>query len=185
MNTRSSILLLPPLLLLQLQVLLLIYSTTPIKAWTPRLSAHSGRFFHAHNNNNNKPGGMKSLKATENKSSEEDNNSDKNDGDTKNSTANEKKKKKTRTFLDQEYLSRLESLYDLDATTSSSSLLESLTDDEVVASTTSPGQSLLYGEKNVVVLGDWMEWEEGGSCIGDYCGDEAEVRFCVRVCIAC
>lgn len=104
---------------------------------------------------------------------------------------NNNNKKRTK-FLENEYLvGRLESLYDASAeAASSSSLLDSLTDD---VSSSSPGQSLLYGEKNVVVLGDWMEWEEGGSsCLGEYCGDdESEVSselysgvdcFCTILC---
>eukprot|EP00573_Skeletonema_grethae_P000897 CAMPEP_0201687998 /NCGR_PEP_ID=MMETSP0578-20130828/1799_1 /ASSEMBLY_ACC=CAM_ASM_000663 /TAXON_ID=267565 /ORGANISM="Skeletonema grethea, Strain CCMP 1804" /LENGTH=215 /DNA_ID=CAMNT_0048172187 /DNA_START=73 /DNA_END=720 /DNA_ORIENTATION=- len=175
-----------PTILLSLQLsLLLLFHSTLIQGWTPRLSAShssSGRFFHAHNSNSG--GGMKSLRATENNNQEDDviNASDGNDDDgcTNNINDKDKKKKKQRNkSLENEYLvARLESLYDASAAaaSSSSSLLESLTEDyhDQVSSSSSPGQSLLYGEENVVVLGDWMEWEEGGSCLGDYCGDESE-----------
>mmetsp|Transcript_1585 Transcript_1585/g.2550 ORF Transcript_1585/g.2550 Transcript_1585/m.2550 type:complete len:215 (+) Transcript_1585:70-714(+) len=159
-----------PLLLLSL----LLCHSTPIQAWTPRLVSHSnsGRFFHAHNTN--KGGGMKSLKATE--KNQEDNESNSSDNDNNNNNSNEKEKKKNEKFLEEEYLSRLERLYDASsAAAASSSLLESLKEDhDSVSSSSSPGQSLLYGEKQVVVLGDWMGWEEGGSCLGDYCGDDSE-----------
>ena len=181
----SSILVLLPLLLL-----LLLLSPT-INAWTPRLSAShfSGRFFHAHNT-----GGVKSLKATE-KNNQEDkndpNNDNNNSSNNNNNTADKDENKKKRTYLNAEYLSQLESLYDASAAVaSSSSLLESLTEDyhditstsnAVSSSSSSPGQSLLYGEKtNTIVLGDWMGWEEGGkshsSCLGENCGDDSEVR---------
>jgi len=129
---------------------------------------------------------MKSLRATE-KNGEDDvtNASDVSDDCSTNSIhSNNKDKKKTKKrnkSLEKEYLvAQLESLYDASAaataaTSSSSSLLESLTEDyDYDVSSSSPGESLLYGEKNVVVLGDWMGWEEGGSCLGDYCGDESE-----------
>jgi len=118
---------------------------------------------------------MKSLKATE--KNQEDNESNSSDNDNNNNNSNEKEKKKNEKFLEEEYLSRLERLYDASsAAAASSSLLESLTEDhDSVSSSSSPGQSLLYGEKQVVVLGDWMGWEEGGSCLGDYCGDDSEV----------
>ena len=132
---------------------------------------------------------MKSLRATE-KNQEDDvtNASDDNDDCSTNSIhSNNKDKKKTKKrnkSLEKEYLvAQLESLYDASAaataaTSSSSSLLESLTEDyDYDVSSSSPGESLLYGEKNVVVLGDWMGWEEGGSCLGDYCGDESEVSI--------
>ncbi len=134
---------------------------------------------------------MKSLRATE-KNGEDDvtNASDDNDDGSTNSihSNNKDKKKKTKKrnkSLEKEYLvAQLESLYDASAaaaaatTSSSSSLLESLTEDyDYDVSSSSPGESLLYGEKNVVVLGDWMGWEEGGSCLGDYCGDESEVSI--------
>jgi len=118
---------------------------------------------------------MKSLKATE--KNQEDNESNSSDNDNNNNNSNEKEKKKNEKFLEEEYLSRLERLYDASsaAAASSSSLLESLKEDhDSVSSSSSPGQSLLYGEKQVVVLGDWMGWEEGGSCLGDYCGDDSE-----------
>lgn len=129
---------------------------------------------------------MKSLRATEKNNQEEDVTNASDDNDDGGSTSDKKNKKRRNKSLENEYLvARLESLYDASAAavTSSSSLLESLTDeyydqdDVVSSSSSSPGQSLLYGEENVVVLGDWMEWEEGGSCLGDYCGDDSEVSI--------
>ena len=121
---------------------------------------------------------MKSLKATEKNQEDNESNSSDNDNNNTNNNRNEKEKKKNEKFLEEEYLSRLERLYDASsAAAASSSLLESMTEDHdsVSSSSSSPGQSLLYGEKQVVVLGDWMGWEEGGSCLGDYCGDDSEV----------
>eukprot|EP00577_Skeletonema_sp_RCC1716_P026320 CAMPEP_0113426312 /NCGR_PEP_ID=MMETSP0013_2-20120614/30658_1 /TAXON_ID=2843 ORGANISM="Skeletonema costatum, Strain 1716" /NCGR_SAMPLE_ID=MMETSP0013_2 /ASSEMBLY_ACC=CAM_ASM_000158 /LENGTH=158 /DNA_ID=CAMNT_0000314577 /DNA_START=37 /DNA_END=513 /DNA_ORIENTATION=+ /assembly_acc=CAM_ASM_000158 len=155
------------LIIMPLLLIILVCHSTPIQAWTPRLASHSGRFFHAHNTNNG--GGMKSLKATEKNQEDNESNSSDNENGT-NNNANEKEKKKNDKFLEEEYLSRLERLYDASsAAAASSSLLESLTEDYDNVSSSSPGQSLLYGEKQVVVLGDWMGWEEGGSCLGDYC----------------
>ena len=141
---------------------------------------------------------MMSLKATETNHPEEEdtsNNSKNNEDEFKHKDDNNQKKGGTY-LKTAEYLSQLESLYasssaaaatDLTSSSLSStySLLESLTEDH----THTPGQSLLYGEKiNTVVLGDWMEWEEGknsyssssssssSSCFGENCGDDSEVR---------
>lgn len=126
---------------------------------------------------------MKSLRATtknNNKNAEDDNNSKHNDNnnaagkdDVVEKTAkkkNGKKKRGRKLFWDDEYVSRLESLFDMDAPS------ESLAAGEDDAYDAFPGQ-----RKNVVVLGDWMEWEEGGaesrSCVGDSCGDDSEVSM--------
>jgi len=125
---------------------------------------------------------MKSLRATtknNNKNAEDDNNSKHNDNnnaagkdDVVEKTAkkkNGKKKRGRKLFWDDE-VSRLESLFDMDAPS------ESLAAGDDDAYDAFPGQ-----RKNVVVLGDWMEWEEGGaesrSCVGDSCGDESEVSM--------
>ena len=214
MNTptmsSSIILLIPPLLLL----LLILQS---IDAWTPRLSAShfnnsGGRFFPNAHGNTNTP---LSLKATENNHHpEEEDTTANNNSNEEHNNKDDNKKKKEGTYLTAEYLSQLESLYASSSSSSSSSssvavvvdsassssstysLLESLTEDHTdttmsLSTSSSPGQSLLYGEKiHTVVLGDWMEWEgevEGGknsysssssssSCFGENCGDDSEVR---------
>ena len=108
-------------LILPLLPLLLLLLLSTINAWTPRLSAShfSGRFFHAHNT-----GGVKSLKATE-KNNQEDDPNDNNVNSSNNNSNNTGKGKneKKRTYLDPEYLSQLESLYDASAAVASSSSL--------------------------------------------------------------
>ena len=118
---------------------------------------------------------MKSLRAT--RKEESDGMDDTHDSESKTNKDVERRKR----TVSEQTRSKLEYLYNMDDTsTIPSSLLESFADEYYNnndASSSSPGQSLLQGEKNVIVLNNWMEWEEGGiSCVGDHCGgDDSEV----------
>lgn len=63
------------------------------------------------------------------------------------------------------YVSRLEAIYDLGS--------DFYTDDseDIITSSTKSQRLLEEGER--VVLGDWMEWDDG-KCVGDSCGDDSD-----------
>ena len=66
--------------------------------------------------------------------------------------------------LHKSFVSRLEAIYDLDPVGS----------DFNSAPQSSATSQRLLEEGERVVLGDWMDWEDG-RCTGDSCGDEFDV----------
>jgi len=70
--------------------------------------------------------------------------------------------------LDKSFVSRLEAMYDMDSTGSGFAI----SNNSVPQSSATSQRLLEDGER--VVLGDWLDWEDG-RCTGDSCGDEFDV----------